>query len=61
MHLSSVSQLISFLETWTSFFCDILEVDSFLRLSQLRSAVEHIEFEPETLGPYLITLKAFAS
>lgn len=30
-------------------FCDVLEVDSFLYLTQLCSAVEYIEFKPETL------------
>lgn len=38
-------------------FCDVLEVDSFLYLTQLRSAVESIEFKREAVSRYLITLK----
>lgn len=48
-HLSSVSQLISLPETWSSFFCDVLGLDLFLHLTQLCSAVETIEFKAETL------------
>lgn len=59
-HLSSVSQLIFCLKHG-HLFCDVLAVDSLLHLTQLCSAVESIEFKPETLDQCLIILKAFAN